>query len=55
MKRNIDDLVRKAVRRRRIRHLTVLLEVALGDLVALEGLDATRRRLREFERQLTEY
>lgn len=52
---NLDDAARLAVRRRRLRHLSVLLEVALGDLVALEGVEATLARLREYERQLTLY
>ena len=49
-----DDQARKAVEKRRRKLLLSLLEVSLGDLVAMDGIDQTRRYLREFERQLME-
>ncbi len=50
-----DAQAEEAVKKRRRKLLTSVLEVALGDLVALDGIEKTRKYLREFERQLTEY
>lgn len=50
-----DDQASEAVKKRRRKLLLSVLEVSLGDLVAMDGIDQTRRYLRELERQLTEY
>lgn len=50
-----DAQAEEAVKKRRRKLLTLVLEVALGDLAALDGIEKTREYLREFERQLIEY
>jgi hypothetical protein len=50
-----DEQAIKAVKKRRRKLLISVLEVALGDLVAMDGIEKAHQYLREFERQLTEY
>lgn len=50
-----DAQAEKAVRKRRRKLLLSVLEVSLGDLVALDGIEKVKKYLNEFERQLTEY
>lgn len=49
---SLDRIAREAVRRRRRKLLISVLEVALGDLVALDGIQATRRVIARFYDQL---
>lgn len=50
-----DAQAEEAVKKRRRKLLISVLEVSLGELVALDGIEKTRQYLWEFERQLKEY
>lgn len=53
-----DDITSRAedaLRRRRLRLLASTLEIVLGDLVELEGIRATRKRLAHYLEQLENY
>lgn len=52
---HIDRAACAAIRRRRIRLLASTLEIVLGDLVELEGIPATRKRLAHYLEQLENY
>jgi hypothetical protein len=52
---NLDRAAREAVRKRRRRLLINVLEVALGDLVELDGIEATKRAIDKFRQQLEDY
>lgn len=49
---NLDRTAQDAVRRRRRKLLISVLEVALGDLVAMDGVQATRKLVVHFYDQL---
>ena len=49
---NLDRIAREAVKKRRRKLLVSVLEVALGDLVALDGIEATRETIQKFNEQL---
>lgn len=49
---NLDRAAQDAVRRRRRKLLISVLEVALGDLVAMDGVQATRKVIARFYDQL---
>ena len=50
-----DEQAIEAVKKRRRKLLLSVLEVSLGDLVQMDGIDKVKKYLNEFERQLTEY
>lgn len=50
-----DAQAEKAVKKRRRKLLLSVLEVSLGDLVALDGIDKVKEYLNSFQQQLTEY
>jgi hypothetical protein len=50
-----DEQAIKAVKKRRRKLLLSILEVSLGDLVEMDGIEKVKKYLNEFERQLTEY
>jgi hypothetical protein len=50
-----DDQAIEAVKKRRRKLLLSILEVSLGDLVEMDGIEKVKKYLNEFERQLTEY
>jgi hypothetical protein len=50
-----DDQAIEAVKKRRRKLLLSVLEVSLGDLVQMDGIEKVKKYLNEFERQLTEY
>lgn len=52
---NLDRAAQDAVKRRRRKLLLSMLEVALGDLVALDGIHETRKVLSRFQEQLELY
>lgn len=49
---SLDRIAQDAVARRRRKLLISVLEVALGDLVALDGVQATRKVIAKFYDQL---
>lgn len=49
---SLDRIAQDAVRRRRRKLLISVLEVALGDLVAMDGVQATRKVIARFYDQL---
>lgn len=49
---NLDRIAEEAVKRRRRKLLISVLEVALGDLVAMDGIEQTRQIIRRFAEQL---
>lgn len=49
---SLDRAAQDAVRRRRRKLLISVLEVALGDLVAMDGVQATRKVIARFYDQL---
>lgn len=49
---NLDRVSEEAVRKRRRKLLISVLEVALGDLVDLDGIEATRKTIQKFNEQL---
>jgi hypothetical protein len=53
--RDLDKACREIINRMRRKQLTGLLEVLLGDLVALDGIDATKAVLARFQDQLEHY
>ena len=54
-RRNLDHLAQRVIAARRRRRLMDLLETVLEDLVALDGIDATRAKLKQFSDQLEHY
>lgn len=52
---DLDKAAHDAVRKRRRQLLINVLEVALGDLVELDGVEATRRAIDRFREQLENY
>jgi hypothetical protein len=50
-----DEQAIKAVKKRRRKLLLSLLEVSLGDLVDLDGIDKTKEYLNSFQQQLKDY
>lgn len=54
-RRNLDRLAQRVIAARRRRRLMDLLETVLEDLVALDGINATRQRLDQFREQLEHY
>jgi hypothetical protein len=50
-----DEQAIEAVKKRRRKLLLSVLEVSLGDLVQMDGIEKVKKYLNEFERQLTEY
>jgi hypothetical protein len=52
---NLDRIAEDAVKRRRRKLLISVLEVALGDLVALDGISETKKALAKFQDQLENY
>jgi hypothetical protein len=50
-----DEQAIEAVKKRRRKLLLSVLEVSLGDLVEMDGIEKVKKYLNEFERQLTEY
>ena len=52
---NLDRIAEDAVRRRRRKLLISVLEVALGDLVTLDGISGTKKALAKFQDQLENY
>lgn len=53
--RNVDKACREIIDRMRRKQLTGLIEVLLGDLVALDGIEPTKAVLRKFQEQLELY
>ena len=53
--RDLDRACQEAVDRYRREKLIGLVEVLLGDLVALDGVDATKAVLQKFSDQLEHY
>jgi hypothetical protein len=53
--RDLDRAVAAVLARIQRRKLIGLVEVLLGDLVALDGVDATRAVLKKFQDQLEHY
>ena len=49
---SLDRIAQDAVKKRRRKLLISVLEVALGDLVALDGIQATRKVIVHFYDQL---
>lgn len=54
-RRDLDRLAQRVIAARRRRRLMDLLETVLEDLVALDGIEATRARLKQFSEQLEHY
>lgn len=54
-RRELDRLAQRVIAARRRRRLMDLLETVLEDLVALDGIDTTRQRLKQFSDQLEFY
>lgn len=54
-RRELDRLAQRVIAARRRRRLMDLLETVLEDLVALDGIDTTRARLKQFSDQLEFY
>lgn len=54
-RRELDRLAQRVIAVRRRRRLMDILETVLEDLVALDGIDATRQRLDQFREQLEHY
>ena len=50
-----DAQAEEAVKKRRRKLLLSVLEVSLGDLVAIDGIEKVKEYLNNFQRQLTEY
>lgn len=50
-----DEQAIEAVKKRRRKLLLSVLEVSLGDLVQMDGIENVKKYLNEFKRQLTEY
>lgn len=50
-----DAQAEEAVKKRRRKLLLSVLEVSLGDLVAIDGIDKVKVYLSKFQQQLTEY
>jgi len=50
-----DEQAIKAVKKRRRKLLLSILEVSLGDLVDLDGIDKTKEYLNSFQQQLKDY
>lgn len=50
-----DAQAEEAVKKRRRKLLLSVLEVSLGDLVDLDGIDKVKVYLSKFQQQLTEY
>lgn len=55
MSRELERAAQQAIERRRRRQLAVLLEVALGDMVALDGIEKTKLVLRHYLTQLEDF
>lgn len=53
--RDYDKAITEIVNRMRREKLIGLVEVLLGDLVALDGIDATKQVLARFQDQLEHY
>lgn len=54
-RRDLDRLAQRVIAARRRRRLMDLLETVLEDLVALDGIESTRARLKLFNDQLEHY
>lgn len=54
-RRELDRLAQRVIAARRRRRLMDILETVLEDLVALDGIDTTRQRLKQFSDQLEHY
>lgn len=52
---NLDKAVESIIKRMRRKQLTGLIEVLLGDLVALDGIEAAKATLSKFQDQLEHY
>jgi len=52
---NLDRIAQDAVDRHRRLLCHKVLELALGELVQMDGIEKVKKYLNEFERQLTEY
>ena len=50
-----DAQAEEAVKKRRKKLLLSVLEVSLGDLVALDGIDKVKEYLNSFQQQLKDY
>ena len=50
-----DAQAEEAVKKRRRKLLLSVLEVSLGDLVALDGIDKVKEYLNSFQQQLKDY
>jgi hypothetical protein len=50
-----DEQAIEAVKKRRRKLLLSVLEVSLGDLVDLDGIDKTKEYLNSFQQQLKDY
>lgn len=53
--RDVDKACREIIDRMRRRKLVGLIEVLLGDLVALDGVEATKAVMKNFQDQLEHY
>ena len=52
MKRDANRAIQEALRRRRRKQIMNVLEICLGDLVAMDGIPAVRKVLAGFQEQL---
>lgn len=55
MTKNLDDIAKKAIERHQQLLYSKVLELALGEMVALEGISETRKKLLWYYEHLAEF